>query len=109
MSTAHTLDPAVLDEIVRRIVEVAQPERIILFGSAARGTMRPDSDVDLLVVKAGEYDVHALTGAIYRRLLGLTQPVDVIVAQPETLQRYGAVPFLVYAPALQEGKELYAA
>ena len=33
----HELDQAVLDEIVRRIVDVAQPERIILFGSAARG------------------------------------------------------------------------
>ncbi len=32
-----TLDPRTLDEIIRRVVEVAQPERIILFGSAARG------------------------------------------------------------------------
>ena len=45
------VDQAVLDEIARRIVEVAQPERVILFGSAARGEMRPNSDVDLLVVK----------------------------------------------------------
>ena len=41
----------VLDEVVRRIVEVAQPEKIILFGSAVRGEMGPNSDVDLLVVK----------------------------------------------------------
>ena len=38
----------VLDEIVRRVIEVAQPDRIILFGSAARGQMGPDSDIDLL-------------------------------------------------------------
>ena len=44
---------AVLDEIVRRIVEVAAPEKIILFGSAARGEMGPHSDVDLLVIKSG--------------------------------------------------------
>lgn len=43
----------VLEKIIQRIVEVAQPERIILFGSAARGQMVPHSDVDLLVVKSG--------------------------------------------------------
>ena len=44
---------AVLDEIVRRVIEVAEPDRIILFGSAARGQMGPDSDIDLLVIKGG--------------------------------------------------------
>ncbi len=48
-----TVDQAVLDEVIRRVVEVAQPEKIILFGSAARGRMRPHSDLDLLVVRAG--------------------------------------------------------
>jgi len=43
-------DQRLLDEIVARTVAVAQPVRIILFGSAARGTMGPDSDLDLLVV-----------------------------------------------------------
>jgi len=47
------MDQVLLDEIVRRVVEVAHPDRIILFGSAARGDMGPDSDVDLLVVKSG--------------------------------------------------------
>ena len=49
LNASKPLTPAVLEEIVRRIVEVAQPERVILFGSAARGEMGPDSDVDLLV------------------------------------------------------------
>ena len=47
------LSEATLRQIVERIVESVQPEKIILFGSAARGEMGPDSDVDLLVVKAG--------------------------------------------------------
>ena len=46
------LDEATLQEIIRRIVQVAQPQKIILFGSAARGEMGPNSDVDLLVVKS---------------------------------------------------------
>ena len=40
-----------LQEVVRRVLKVAQPERIILFGSAATGRMTPDSDIDLLVVE----------------------------------------------------------
>lgn len=42
----------VLDQIIQRVVAVAQPDTIILFGSAARGEMGPHSDVDLLVVKS---------------------------------------------------------
>ena len=49
------LPPPVLADIVRRVAEVAKPQRIVMFGSAARGTMRPDSDVDLLVVKSGRF------------------------------------------------------
>ena len=45
------LDQQTLDDIIRRIVEVAQPEKIILFGSAARGDMNRHSDVDLLIIK----------------------------------------------------------
>lgn len=46
------LDQNTLDDIIQRVVEVAQPQRIILFGSAARGAMTRHSDVDLLIVKA---------------------------------------------------------
>ena len=49
----HMLDQGILDDVVRRIVEVAQPEKIILFGSAASGWMGPHSDLDLLIVKEG--------------------------------------------------------
>ena len=62
-----TLDPRTLDEIVRRVVEVAQPERIVLFGSAARGEMTRHSDVDLLIV-SDRADALDLMRRIYSRL-----------------------------------------
>jgi len=43
-----------MDEIIRRIVEVARPKQVILFGSAARGTTSPHSDLDFLVVGKGQ-------------------------------------------------------
>jgi predicted nucleotidyltransferase len=97
-----------LDEIVRRVVEVAEPERIILFGSAARGETRPDSDIDLLVVKEGAHR-RKLSQAIYRRLLGIGRSVDVVVVTPEDIERYRDAVGLVIRPALEEGKTIYAA
>ena len=98
-----------LAEIIRRIVEVAQPEKIILFGSAARGEMGPNSDLDLLVVKQGDFHRGRLTEAIYMRLIGVGQAVDVIVVTPEDVERYRNSQHLVIAPALREGKVVYAA
>ena len=100
--------PADLDEIVRRVVQVAQPETIILFGSAVRGEMGPDSDLDLLVIKSGVHRRH-LAQAIYRNLFGVGRSVDVIVVTPQDVERYGDSPALVIEPALREGKVIYAA
>jgi predicted nucleotidyltransferase len=71
-----TVRQEVLEQIIQRIVEVAQPERVILFGSAARGDMGPHSDVDLLVVKSGEFDQSRLMEDIYLHLHGVGQAVD---------------------------------
>ena len=98
----------VLNEIIDRIVEVAQPEKIILFGSAARREMQPDSDIDLLVIKP---DVHRrrLAQAIYRNLVGVGHPVDVVVVTPEDVERFKDSFALVIEPALREGMVVYAA
>ena len=103
-----TLDPRVLEEIVRRVVEVARPERIILFGSAARGQMGPHSDVDLLVI-ANVEDRSAVTARIYGRLRGEHAAVDVIVVTPDDVARYGDSHALVIKPALREGRVVYEA
>ncbi len=105
----RAVDPAVLQEIVRRIVAVAQPAKIILFGSAARGTMGPDSDVDLLVVKAGDFHRGRLTDVIYEALSGVGVATDIIVAKPEDIERYRDSLLCVFRPALAEGRVVYAA
>jgi predicted nucleotidyltransferase len=101
------VSPAVLADIVRRIVEVARPEKIVLFGSAARGAMGPDSDVDLLVVKGGRFHRGRLLEAIYRNLHGAAEAVDVLVVTPKELERYRDEPCLIVAPALREGRLVY--
>jgi predicted nucleotidyltransferase len=95
-----------LDEVVRRVVEVADPDAILLFGSAARDEMEPDSDIDLLVIKAGAHR-RQLAQAIYRHLMGLGQAVDIVVLTPEDVQRYRGCPSMVVEPALREGRAIY--
>jgi predicted nucleotidyltransferase len=107
MATSNVPDPAILAEVVRRIVEVAHPDRIVLFGSAARGQMGPDSDLDLLVVKSGVPHRRRLAQQIYRRLLGLTVPIDVIVVTPEDVERYRDKVGPIIGPALEEGRVVY--
>jgi len=97
---------AAIDEMVRRIVERFHPERIILFGSHARGTAGPDSDVDLLVVmpvtsKRGlTTEMHLAVGAV-----GIAK--DIIVVTPEEVQKYRDIPGTIVWPALHEGRVLY--
>ncbi len=100
-------DKTMLANIVRRVVDVAKPERIILFGLAARGEMGPDSDIDLLVIKAGKFNRWRMTTAIYRHLRGKGAPVDVVVVTPEEVRLYRDSPYLVIQPALSEGRVVY--
>ncbi len=98
----HTLADATLREIVRRIVEVAEPERIIIFGSAARGQMGPNSDVDVLVVKRGAHR-RKLAAEIHTHLVGVGRAVDVVVATPEDIEQYEQSAATIIEPALREG------
>jgi uncharacterized protein len=101
-------DQAILADIVKRVVEAAKPEKIVLFGSAARGTMGPDSDLDLLIIKGGRFNRHRVTTAIYRNLSGAIG-VDAVVVTPEEVERYRDTHCLVICPALREGKVVYEA
>ena len=78
-----------------------------MFGSAARGEMGPNSDIDLLVVKNGGYRRGRLVEEIYMSLFGVGAPVDVIVATPEDVERYRDCPASVLAPAVGEGTLLH--
>ena len=103
----QVLDQKTLDDIIRRVVEVAQPERIILFGSAARGDMTRNSDVDLLIIKEGG-DVN-LRARIYEKMYGVRVAVDAILVSPTDVERYKDSHALVIKPALQEGRVVYEA
>jgi predicted nucleotidyltransferase len=98
-----------LDEAVRRIVESVHPRRIILFGSAARGDGRPDSDLDLLIIMPDGADCMATAKNAYRRLYGLGCSQDLVVVPEADMVLLGDNPSLAIHTALSEGKEVYRA
>ena len=77
----------ILEEIIQRIVEVAKPEKIILFGSAAREDKHLSSNLDLLIVKSGAHR-RKLAQEIYMNLFGVGRAVDIVVVTPEDIERY---------------------
>jgi predicted nucleotidyltransferase len=96
-----------LPEITERIVKTSNPEKIILFGSYARGDFGADSDLDLLIIIPDVKHLRAESVRVRRALRGLLVPIDVIIATPEQIKRLGNVTGLVYQAALADGKVVY--
>ena len=98
----------IIDRMVRRIVRQFRPEKIILFGSHARGEAGPDSDVDLLVVMPLRESKRDTELAIRRSLDGIVIPKDVLVSAPEDFEWRKDVVGTIEYPAVHEGRLLYA-
>lgn len=98
-----------LAEIVRRIVDAVHPERIILFGSAVRGEMGADSDIDMLVVMPEGTNRRQVAKFLHTQLFGIPFSVDILVTTPYLLEKHKYNIGLNYRTILAEGRELYAA
>ncbi len=96
-----------IDGMVRRIVERFDPDQIVLFGSHARGTAGPDSDVDLLVVMQIDGSKHEKQVEIRCALHDIRIAKDVIVVTPDEVERRRNIVGTIIRPALREGKVLY--
>ena len=92
---------------VRRLVHKFNPDQIILFGSHARGTANPNSDIDLLVVLPVSGSKRAKQVEMRVVLRDIRVPKDIIVATPEEVARQRNIVGTIIKPALQEGKVLY--
>jgi uncharacterized protein len=101
------IDRTVIDAAVRTLAEAAQPQRIVLFGSHARGDARDDSDLDLLVIEGQVPDRAKEMVRLRRALRPLRIPVDVLVASVEEVARYAGEPGHVLYWALKDGRVVY--
>jgi len=103
------MDERLIHEIVRRVLTVSKPDRIILFGSAAREQMTSDSDIDLLVVEPSPSDALRESVVIGDALRGLGFPFDVIVIGAERFEETKEIFGGIAYPAHKDGKVLYEA
>ncbi len=99
-----------IPEAVRRLVEFYKPERIYLFGSAARGNAGPQSDLDFLVVVSDDCPRELrLSGAVYQALRGFGVGIDVIPWRRSDFEGRLSVKASLPATVAREGKLVYAA
>jgi len=105
-----TASDAVLAEIVRRLVEAYQPERIYLFGSVARGDAGPHSDYDILVVVADDAQPERRRSRVaYEVLWGTGVAADVLVWTANQFNSRIHLATSLPATVIREGKLLHAA
>lgn len=101
------VDDNLLRVIVDRLVKTIDPDRIVLFGSRARGDERSDSDLDLLVVKDSDDPPHRRVIPAYRALTGIGVPKEILWRTPAEINDWAGVQNYVATRALREGRVLY--
>ncbi len=103
------IDESMVQEIIQRILTVAKPDKVILFGSAATGRMTRDSDIDLLIVEKAPGDRRKKSVKIDATLSGLGYPFDVIVISTAWFEASKNVIGGISYPANKYGKVIYEA
>jgi predicted nucleotidyltransferase len=106
---ATSVEQKSIDTILQRILAVTQPQRVILFGSAAQGEMSRDSDIDLLILESAPKNPRELTLRIRQSLRGLGYPFDIEVMSAERFEESKNVIGGIAYPANKYGRVIYEA
>jgi len=96
-----------LREIIKRIVDGSDPDKIILFGSRAKQKNKEYSDYDICVLKKNIANRRKLAQKIYQDLFGVGASVDIVVETPEKFNELKDKWFLVYSEIAKTGSVLY--
>ena len=101
------IEPAIMGEIVRRIVRLIHPEKIVLFGSYAREDSRSESDIDLLVIADSTEPSYRRAAPLYGALSDILFPMDILVYSPSEVKEWSNVRQAFVTTAVREGKVIY--
>jgi predicted nucleotidyltransferase len=98
-----------IDQIVTAIVSTAAPDKIILFGSYARGDNKKNSDIDILILKRGLENERDITGSLYVEFFNkkITVPVDLLAMDYDKYYQLNNDIGYIYKTIKQEGKVIY--
>jgi predicted nucleotidyltransferase len=111
MSLSYNITDKMMQEITDAIVREVDPERIVLFGSRARGDAAQDSGVDLLIIERGPFGIgrsrrNELT-KVERALIRFAVPTDILLYNMEEVEHWRGSLNHVIGRALREGKVIY--
>jgi predicted nucleotidyltransferase len=105
--TYPPVNEELLGEAVHRIVAVGSPHKTVLFGSRVKGPVRPDSDLDFLIIEDSDLPRYSRSARYRRVLCGLFPAKDIIVWTPQEVREWQGVPNAFISTVLAEGKILY--
>lgn len=97
----------IIDDVVQKIVKNVHPEKVILFGSCARGDRSAESDLDILVIKESALRRDRRAKEIYRLLADRMFPLDIIVYTPEEVERYAKLSGSFVKDVVEHGEVVY--
>ena len=101
------LDENLLNEIVERVLQVTHPDKIILFGSYARGEATEGSDLDLLIIQSSTLPRYKRSTPVRLALRGLIPSKDIVVYTPEEVKEWETASTSFISTVLREGRVLY--
>jgi uncharacterized protein len=101
------LTPTEIDTLVRQIVARIQPQKVIIFGSYAKGTATIKSDLDICVIMETELPMANRTDDLKSMLSHILTPVDVHIYTPEEIEEYGKEQFSFINSVLKSGKVVF--
>ncbi|MCX5827845.1 MAG: nucleotidyltransferase domain-containing protein [Deltaproteobacteria bacterium] len=108
MAYAWVVTPPKVQTVIHKIVEVSQPQKVILFGSYVNGDIGINSDLDVLVVTGNHIENPRKESIRIRRVLrGIRMPMDILVVPEAIFEDLANVPGLIYREALRSGKVVY--
>jgi predicted nucleotidyltransferase len=111
MVAIPTLTPELLEQMTEAIVQAVAPEQIVLFGSQARGSAGPYSDVDLLVITAEGFGPHRSRlkefVRISKSVAKFGMPTDILLYSQQEVEDWKGSRNHITTRALQEGKVIY--
>ena len=101
------ISPQQIQRITNRIVDVYQPEKIILFGSYAHGTASENSDLDLLIIKETEEASVDRAAMVRKSMRDFLLPMDILVYTPQEIEENQKSKFSFIYQVIKTGKLLY--
>lgn len=97
-----------IKQIVDKIVDGLNPEKVILFGSYATGSATANSDLDLLIIMDSDKPSYKRSAAVRSLLWPPKVAMDILVYSPEEIEKVSGLPNHVVTDAFKTGKVLYA-